>query len=53
MLGMSMEEQAGVVLANKKLAERRFKNFVREIEEEGNSCRIGTVRQPGTFKKKN
>ena len=32
MTGMSMEEQAGVALAVKKLAERRFTKFVKEIE---------------------
>ena len=33
MLAMSIEEQAGVAVANKKLAERRFEKFKKGIEE--------------------
>ena len=33
MISMSMEEQAGIAVANKKLAERRIKKFKSEIEE--------------------
>ena len=33
MAGMSLEEQAGVATAIKKLAERRFTKFEKDVEE--------------------